>query len=243
MSRLSGRINVKLTDGAFERHRVLVHFAQNEGALWVQGLLLAQRQIRVGCVVPARRVQKHPLAPDVQRQAVPVPIVDVVVEAHRVPLAYVHQHLPRGQLHPQLQLLLPRQDTEDEGAVDAMGGKAEDHGEVGGGVGGGQDGAQRHLDPCPLGEDGSQFDRDDAIRDGARSTGAAPTGQPQPLEHVHICRGTAAHTLPVKHCYALVQGTEETPCSPCSSQHLTRRDYAMSALRLENARCRKAPLR
>ena len=198
MSRLSGRINVKLTDGALERHRVLVHFAQNEGALRVQGLLLAQRQIGVGRLVPTRRVQEHPPPPDVQRQAVPVSVVDVVVEAHRVPLARVHQHLPRGQLHPQLQLLLPRQDTEDEGAVDAMGGEAKDQGEVGGGVGEGQDGAQRHLDPSPLGEDGSRFDRDDAVGDGARSTRAAPTGQPQPLEHVHICREDSTHVTCVK---------------------------------------------
>ena len=47
--------------------------------------------------------------------------------------------------------------------------QAEDQGEIGGAVVCRDDGAQRHLDPRPRGEDDSRLEGDDAIRDGSRA--------------------------------------------------------------------------
>lgn len=104
---------------------------------------------------------------DIQSQIVPPAIVDIIVEAHRAPRPCVDQDLPRYELHPELNLLLLREHGEKESAVDAMHGQTEEQGEVDGGVVGRDDGAQRHLDARPRGEDDPGLEGDDAVGDRA----------------------------------------------------------------------------
>lgn len=66
----------------------------------------------------------------------PLAVVNVIIETDQVPLAHVDQHLPQDELDPQLQSPPLGQDSEEEGAVDAVGAQAEDQRQVGGGVGG-----------------------------------------------------------------------------------------------------------
>lgn len=99
----------------------------------------------------------------------PPAIVDIIVEAHRVLLPCVDQDLTRYELHPELNFPLLRQHGEEESAVDAVHGQAEEQGEIDGGVVRGDNGAQRHLDACPRGEDDPGLEGDDAVGGGARA--------------------------------------------------------------------------
>lgn len=171
MSRLGGRIDVELADGAFERHRVVVHFAQQEGALRIQSLLLSGAQIQVGNSLPAGSVQGHPAALDAHSETVPPAVLDVVVEDHRAPLPDAHQDLSPQELHAELHLPFRRQGREEEGAVDPVNGQAEDQGEVGGAARRREDGAQGRLEAGPRGEDDAGLEGDDAVGDGAIARG------------------------------------------------------------------------
>ncbi|TNN50698.1 hypothetical protein EYF80_039087 [Liparis tanakae] len=102
-------INVKLTDGPFERHRVVVHFAQQEQTLRIQSLLLFRTQICTRDPLSTRSVQGHVAALDVQSQTVPLAIVDVVVEVHGAPLAHAHHDPTLHELYSELHFAFFRQ--------------------------------------------------------------------------------------------------------------------------------------
>lgn len=54
MSCLGGGINIKLADGSFELHGVLVHLPKEERSMWIQRLVLFKMQIRMYSALPTR---------------------------------------------------------------------------------------------------------------------------------------------------------------------------------------------
>lgn len=54
MSCLGGRINIKLADGSFKLHGVMVHLPKEERSMWIQCLVLFKMQIRMYSVLPTR---------------------------------------------------------------------------------------------------------------------------------------------------------------------------------------------
>lgn len=54
MSCLGRRINIKLADGSFKLHGVLVNLPKEERPMWIQCLVLFKMQIRMYSVLPTR---------------------------------------------------------------------------------------------------------------------------------------------------------------------------------------------
>lgn len=189
MSDLRHRVDTELAQGAFKLDRVWVHLPKEEGALGVEGWVFVERQRDRHPALPARRHQGDSAAPELQGEVMPAPVVHVEVKGHGAPGPQVDDRLAGEELQAQLQLVLPAADGEKEGMVHPVGAEAQHQRQLCA-QGGGKDGGRGGLEPAPLRKDEARWERNDPR---GRGTPAPPCFRPaeaQPLEDVHICRGS-----------------------------------------------------
>lgn len=183
------RVDTELAQGAFKLDRMWVHLPKEEGALGVKGWVLVERQRDRHPALPARRHQGHSAAPELQGKVMPAPIMHIEVKGHGAPGPQVHDRLAGEELQAQLQLVLPAADGEKEGMVHPVGAEAQHQRQLCA-QGGGEDGGRGGLEPALLRKDEARWERNDPRRRGAPATPCFRPAEAQPLEDVHICRGS-----------------------------------------------------
>lgn len=109
----------------------------------------------------------------------------IQVEGHRLPGPQVDEGPAGEELQAQLQPMLPTADGEEEGMVHTVGAETQHQRQLPA-QGGGEDCGRGGLQPGPLREDETRWERNNTRGCGAAAPPGLRPAEAQPLEDIHI---------------------------------------------------------